>query len=328
MNDTVHVPVMVDEVAAALEPRDGEVMVDGTFGGGGYTGALLKAAGCIVYGIDRDPTAIARGAEMAKRFNNRLTLVHGQFGSMQELLSARGVEAVDGIALDIGISSDQVDEAERGFSFQKDGPLDMRMGGTGISAAGVVNSHSEQALAGILYVLGEEQRAHQIARAIIAARAKAPITRTLELANICTRAIGRAANGLHPATRTFQALRIYVNDELGELARGLSAAEHLLKPGGRLAVVSFHSLEDRMVKRFLSERSGKVSRGSRHLPGANSAPLASFELRSRRAITPSRLEISHNMRARSAKLRSAIRTSAPVIPFDAIKAGVLPEIRA
>lgn len=328
MNDTVHVPVMVDEVVAALAPRDGEIMVDGTFGGGGYTRALLNAANCTVYGIDRDPHAIARGGEMSQRFNNRLTLVHGQFGSMQDLLSARGIEAVDGIALDLGISSDQVDEADRGFSFQKDGPLDMRMGGTGISAAGVVNTYSEQALAGLLYVLGEEQKAHQISRAIVAARAKTPITRTLELANICSKAIGRAANGIHPATRTFQALRIYVNDELGELARGLSAAEHLLKPGGRIAVVSFHSLEDRMVKRFLAERSGKVSRGSRHLPGSNSAPMASFDLKSRKSITPSKIEISRNPRARSAKLRTAIRTSAPVIPFDAIKAGVLPEIHA
>lgn len=327
MNGSAHVPVLLDEVVAALTPRDGEVMVDGTFGGGGYTSALLKAANCSIYGIDRDPAALQRGAEMVARFQGRLTLIAGQFGSMQDLLLARGVEAVDGVALDVGLSSDQIEEAERGFSFQKDGPLDMRMGSTGISAAGIVNTYSEQALAGILYVFGEEQKSHAIARAIVKARANAPITRTSELANICARVLGRAGNGLHPATRTFQALRIYVNDELGELARGLAAAEQLLKPGGRLAVVSFHSLEDRMVKRFLAERSGQVSRGSRHLPAAAKAPMASFELRSRRAVTAGRVELSRNPRARSAKLRAAIRTSAPAIPFDAIKAGVLPELR-
>lgn len=328
MSESVHLPVMVEEVVAALAPRDGEVLVDGTFGGGGYSSAMLALANCSVIGIDRDPAAIERGKQFLLRFPQRLTLIHGTFGAMQDLLAGRDVTVVDGVALDLGISSDQVDEAERGFSFQKDGPLDMRMGGTGISAAGVVNTYSEQALTGILYALGEELKAKSIARAIVAARAREPITRTSELANICARAIGRAANGLHPATRTFQALRIYINDELGELARGLSAAEHLLKPGGRLAVVSFHSLEDRMVKRFLSERSGRVSRGSRHLPGANSAPPASFESASKRAVTPSKAEISRNPRARSAKLRSAIRTSAPVIPFDAIGSGVLPEVRA
>jgi 16S rRNA (cytosine1402-N4)-methyltransferase len=328
MNGSVHLPVMLDEVVAALSPRDGEVMVDGTFGGGGYTNALLKAANCSVYAIDRDPSAFQHAAEMVKKYQSRLMLVGGQFGSMQDLLAAKGVSAVDGIALDIGVSSDQLEQAERGFSFQLDGPLDMRMGSTGISAAGIVNTYSEQALAGILYGYGEEQRSHAVARAIVAARAKAPITRTLELANICQRVLGRAANGIHPATRTFQALRIYVNDELGELGRGLAAAEQILKPGGRLAVVSFHSLEDRMVKRFFAERSGRVSQGSRHSPAAAKTNAASFELRSKRAITATRAEIMRNPRARSAKLRAAIRTSAPVIPFDAIKAGVLPEVRA
>jgi len=328
MNGSAHLPVLRDEVVEALAPRDGEIFVDGTFGGGGYSTALLETARCSVYGIDRDPAAIARGAALATRFAGRLTLIQGTFGSMSELMSERGVSAVDGIALDIGVSSDQIDQAERGFSFQKDGPLDMRMGGTGISAAGIVNTYSEQQLAGILYVFGEEHKSHAIARAIVAARARAPIARTLELASICSRVLGRANDGLHPATRTFQALRIYVNDELGELARGLAAAEQLLKPGGRLAVVSFHSLEDRMVKRFLAERSGKSAGGSRHLPAALASPTASFELKSRRAITATRAEISRNPRARSAKLRAAIRTSAPVIPFDAIKAGVLPEMHA
>jgi 16S rRNA (cytosine1402-N4)-methyltransferase len=320
---------MLPEVVAALSPRDGEVMVDGTFGGGGYARALLKAARCSVVGIDRDPAAIERAAAIQREFPGRLTLVNGTFGAMHELLAARDIDGVDGIALDLGMSSDQLETAERGFSFQLDGPLDMRMGSTGISAAGIVNTYSEQALAGILYVYGEEERSHAIARAVVAARAKGPITRTLELANICAKAIGRGANGIHPATRTFQALRIYVNDELGELARGLSAAEQLLKPGGRLAVVSFHSLEDRMVKRFLQERSGRVVHASRHLPPAPQVgPTASFEVSSRRAITPGKAETARNPRARSAKLRAAVRTSAPAIPFDAIKAGVLPEVRA
>lgn len=326
MNGSVHLPVLCAEVLEALGPRDGDVLVDGTFGGGGYSTALLEAAKCSVYGIDRDPSAILRGAELAARFAGRLTLIHGTFGSMDALMSERGVEALDGVALDIGVSSDQIDEAERGFSFQKDGPLDMRMGGTGISAAGIVNTYSEEALAGILYVFGEEHKSRQIARAIVAARARAPIARTSELAAICMRVLGRSNDGTNPATRTFQALRIYVNDELGELARGLAAAEQLLKPGGRLAVVSFHSLEDRMIKRFLSERSGRVAGGSRHLPAAAKGPAASFDLKTRQAITASRAEISRNPRARSAKLRAAVRTSAPVIPFDAIKAGVLPEM--
>jgi 16S rRNA (cytosine1402-N4)-methyltransferase len=328
VNGSVHLPVLCAEVLEALAPRDGEVMIDGTFGGGGYSKAILEAARCSVFGIDRDPAAIARGETLVAQFAGRLTLIQGTFGAMGELMSARGIQAVDGVALDIGVSSDQIDEAERGFSFQKDGPLDMRMGGTGISAAGVVNTYSEEALAGILYVYGEEHKSRQIARAIVASRARAPIARTLELASICTRVLGRGGDGVHPATRTFQALRIYVNDELGELARGLAAAEHLLKPGGRLAVVSFHSLEDRMIKRFLAERSGKVAGGSRHLPAAAKGPSASFDLKTRQAVTAGRAELARNPRARSAKLRSAVRTSAPVIPFDAIKAGVLPEVRA
>ncbi len=329
MSDTWHIPVLLEEVVASLAPREGEVIVDGTFGGGGYARAILRAAKCAVIGIDRDPSAIERGREISREFPHRLTLIQGQFGHMQELLAAQGIDAVDAIVLDLGVSSFQLDEAERGFSFQSDGPLDMRMGSTGISAAGIVNSYSEQALAGIFYVYGEEDRSHAIARAIVAARAKAPITRTLELANICAKAIGRPPNGINPATRTFQALRIYVNDELGELARALAAAEQLLKPGGRLVIVSFHSLEDRMVKRFFTERSGHVAQASRHMPVANLAgPTASFELKVKRAVVPGKAETSRNPRSRSAKLRVGVRTSAPAIPFDAIKAGVLPEVRA
>ena len=312
---------MLQEVVEALAPRDGDVMVDGTFGGGGYTRALLKAARCSVIGIDRDPAAIERAAALVREFPGRLTLVNGTFGSMLELLAARGVEAVDGIALDLGLSSDQLEEGERGFSFQLDGPLDMRMGPTGISAAGIVNTYGEQALAGLLYAYGEEERSHAIARAIVAARAKAPLTRTLELANICAKAIGRAANGIHPATRTFQALRIYVNDELGELARGLSAAEQLLKPGGRLAVVSFHSLEDRMVKQFFVTRADALGRGSRHMPDTPPERAPSFALERKRATAPSDEEVAVNPRARSASLRWAVRTDAPA--WDELEAPAL-----
>lgn len=328
MNGTVHMPVLLQEVVSALSPREGEVFVDGTFGGGSYTRAILRSARCSVFGLDRDPLAIERGKEVVREFPGRLTLVNGTFGSMQDLLATHGVEAVDGIVLDLGVSSDQLEVAERGFSFQNDGPLDMRMGNTGISAAGIVNTYSEQALAGIIYVFGEEDRANSVARAIVAARGKTELTRTGELASLCARAVGRSPNGIHPATRTFQALRIYVNDELGELARGLAAAEALLKPGGRLVVVSFHSLEDRMVKRFLAERCGKPSQGSRHLPVSPvKSATASFDACSKRAVTATREELQRNARSRSAKLRSAVRTGGPAIPFDAIKAGVLPEVR-
>jgi 16S rRNA (cytosine1402-N4)-methyltransferase len=329
MNDTVHIPVLLAEVIEALQPFDGQVIVDGTFGGGGYSRALLRRARCSVYGIDRDPAAMERGKEFIREFPGRLTLINGSFGSMQDLLAGHDVDAVDAIVLDLGVSSFQLEEAERGFSFQNDGPLDMRMGASGISAEGIVNTFSEQALAGILYAYGEEERANAVARAIVAARAKGPITRTLELANICSKAVGRFANGIHPATRTFQALRIYVNDELGELTRALAAAERMLKPGGRLAVVSFHSLEDRIVKQFLAERSGKIAHASRHMPVAPvKEASASFQLEVKRAVGPSKAELARNPRSRSAKLRSAVRTAAAAIPYDAIKAGVLPEVRA
>jgi len=328
MNETMHLPVLMAEVLEALAPRDGETIVDGTFGGGGYTRAILRAANCKVIGFDRDPAAIARGKEIVREFPGRLALINGTFGAMREMLTAQGVEAVDGIVLDLGVSSDQLEVAERGFSIQHDGPLDMRMGDTGISAAGVVNSYSEQALAGIIYVYGEELKANAVARAIVAARGRSEITRTGELASICARAVGRLASGIHPATRTFQALRIYVNDELGELARGLNAAEALLKPGGRLVIVSFHSLEDRMVKRFLAERCGRTAQGSRHLPVSPEKVQASFDACARKAVTASQDELQRNARSRSAKLRFATRTRQPAIPFDAIRAGVLPEVRA
>jgi 16S rRNA (cytosine1402-N4)-methyltransferase len=306
-----HRPVLLAVVLATLRPADGETHIDGTFGGGGYSEALLGAAASRVYAIDRDPDAIAAGAEIAARFPGRLTLIPGHFGDMAGLLGAHGVKRVDGIALDLGVSSMQLGEAPRGFSFRLDGPLDMRMDKTGPSAADVVNTLPEEQLAEIIAAYGEERFARRIARAIVAARAKAPITRTLQLAEIVRSAMPAAArrahDGIDPATRTFQALRIHVNDELGEIDRGLEAAEALLAPGGRLAVVTFHSLEDRKVKTFLAARSGRAPRVSRHLPEAEAKP-ATFRLLG--SVKPKPEEIARNPRARSARLRAAERTDA------------------
>ncbi len=301
-----HVPVMLPEVLEALAPRDGGIYVDGTFGRGGYSRALLEAAACRVYGIDRDPDAIAAGRALAQEFAPRLKLIEGRFGALDRLVPE---PAVDGVTLDLGLSSPQIETAERGFSFRAEGPLDMRMERQGPSAAEVVNGLSEQDLADLLWRYGEERRARQVARALVEARKKKPISGTLELAEIVRRVVRPAKDGLDPATRTFQALRIYVNDELGELARGLAAAERLLAPGGRLAVVAFHSLEDRLVKDFLAARSG--GRGtSRHLPEQAAAP-ATFRALARRARRPSEAEARANPRARSARLRAAERTETP-----------------
>jgi 16S rRNA (cytosine1402-N4)-methyltransferase len=306
---SAHVPVMLEEVVEALRPRDRAIYVDGTFGGGGYSEALLSRADCTVYGIDRDAAAIARGQGLAERYAGRLTLIHGRFSEMDELLATHGVTQADGVALDLGVSSFQLDEAERGFSFGSDGPLDMRMNDReGATAADLVNTLPESELADILFRYGEEKRARAVARAIVAAR---PIARTLELANIVERVVGRGAQRIHPATRTFQALRIAVNDELGELERGLDAAERVLKPEGRLAVVSFHSLEDRIVKQFLAERSGRVSQGSRHAPARAQAEEATFRQPGKNPVPPTDAEIRVNPRARSARLRTAVRTIAP-----------------
>ena len=303
-----HVPVMLEEVMAVLGPRDDGIYVDGTFGGGGYSAALLARAKCRVYGIDRDPEAIARGHEMARRYDGRLTLIHGRFSEMDTLLEARGVARADGIALDIGVSTFQFDDGGRGFSFSSDGPLDMRMDSSGgETAANLINSLPEDDLVGILHRYGEERRARSLARAIVAAR---PITRTQELAEIAERVVGRGAQKIHPATRTFQALRIAVNDELGELERGLETAERVLKPQGRLAVVSFHSLEDRIVKQFLAERSGRIARGSRHVPEVRSAHAPTFIAAGKNPQTPTAEEVRANPRARSARLRAAERTAA------------------
>jgi 16S rRNA (cytosine1402-N4)-methyltransferase len=306
-----HVPVLLAEIVAALSPRDGAFYVDGTFGLGGYSRALLEAARCKVCGIDRDPRAIAAGAALAAQHPGRLELLNGRFGDMERLLAARGVTQVDGVALDIGVSSPQIDEPARGFSFRSDGPLDMRMGADGPTAADVVNSADEATLADIIERYGEERFARRIARAIVAARATAPITRTIQLAEIVRGVVRRTADGIDPATRTFQALRIYVNDEIGELQRGLAAAERLLVPGGRLAVVSFHSLEDREVKSFLKRRSGSDGGVSRHLPAPGKQRAPSFALLTRRAVRPADDEIATNPRARSARLRAAERTAAP-----------------
>jgi 16S rRNA (cytosine1402-N4)-methyltransferase len=300
------------EVLRLLSPRDGGVYVDGTYGAGGYSHAILESADCRVWGIDRDPRAIADGAAQARRFAGRLKLIEGRFGEMHRLLADNGVKAADGIALDLGVSSMQIDEATRGFSFRADGPLDMRMGGQGPTAADLVNGLSEEELADIIFRYGEERRARAIARAILRRRSLAPITRTGELADIVRGVVGkRRGDQSDPATRTFQALRIAVNDELGELASGLAAAEALLAPGGRLAVVSFHSLEDRQVKAFLRERTGHMPHASRHLPEAAPGRTPSFRRCPGDEATPSADEISGNPRARSARLRGAERSEAP-----------------
>jgi 16S rRNA (cytosine1402-N4)-methyltransferase len=298
---------MLAEVLEAVAPRDGAHYVDGTFGGGGYARGLLNAADCFVLGIDRDPDAIARGRELAARYSGRLAVVQGRFSEMDSLLAQANGTQTDGVVLDLGVSSFQFDEPERGFSFREDGPLDMRMSKTGPSATDLVNTADEKTLTDIIRRLGEERQARRIARAIIAAR---PLTRTRELAEVVAKALGPAAlrQPIHPATRTFQALRIYVNDELGELERGLVAAERVLKTGGRLAVVAFHSLEDRIVKRFLAERS-RAPTTSRHAPEAKASHKQTFRLVWSRARRPGDDEVARNPRARSARLRAAERTA-------------------
>jgi len=300
-----HLPVMLKEVLAMLAPKDGEHYVDGTFGGGGYTRAILEAADCRVLGIDRDPDAIARGQELVARFGGRLTLMQGEFSQVRSLL---GGARTNGIVLDLGVSSFQFDEPARGFSFRADGPLDMRMSRDGMSAAEFVNTADEPTLTHVIGRLGEEKNARRIARAIIAAR---PLHTTAELAELVTTVQGPAAArfAIHPATRTFQALRIHVNDELGELTRGLEASKDALAPDGRLVVVAFHSLEDRIVKQFLSAHGTAAPRSSRHAPDMRRGG-ASFRLLTRRPLTPGDAEIQSNPRARSARLRAAIRIAA------------------
>ena len=335
---TRHIPVLLSEVVECLAPGDGQLIIDATFGAGGYSRAILEAADCRVLAFDRDITAVRAAAEICQQFTNRLGVVNQPFSRMEDFArieeTANGQPLIegpfaDGVVLDIGVSSMQLDQAERGFSFQSDGPLDMRMsaavdpltGGaaqTGQSAADFLNAADEAAIANVIYTYGEEKKSRWIARAIVKARTEKPLTRTLELADVVLRVFhGRKIDGRHPATRTFQALRIYINDELGELAQALAAAERILKPGGRLAVVTFHSLEDRIVKRFLTARTGKESKGSRHLPEVSiKSREPSFRFLNARPLTPSKGELAVNPRARSARLRFAIRTGAEPWPLD------------
>lgn len=303
-----HLPVMLAEVLEALNPRDGGCYIDGTFGGGGYTKAILDAADCRVMGIDRDPAAVKRGEALAAQYPGRFTIVHGTFSGMDEYLDQAAFDHVDGVVLDLGVSSYQFDEPERGFSFRADGPLDMRMASEGMSAADVVNTEDERKIAEILLRYGEEHKARSIARAIVRAR---PITRTAQLADLIAQVMGPKARAaaIHPATRSFQALRIYVNDELGELERAMESATRALSPGGRLVVVSFHSLEDRIVKKFLQKQSGAAPRVSRHAP-ALAPDVQHYRLLQRAPLIPGDTEISKNPRARSAKLRAAERLAA------------------
>jgi len=306
VTDAPHIPVLLDEVLDALAIQPGETHVDGTFGAGGYTRAML-GAGAAVTAFDRDPTAIANGARLVAESDGKLTLIHAPFSRLAEELDARGLAPVDGVVLDIGVSSMQLDQAERGFSFQQDGPLDMRMAGEGMSAADWLNSADEGAIADVLFHLGEEPRARRVAKFIVEAR---PLTRTSELAAVVRRALGhRPHDKKDPATRTFQAVRIHINRELDELTDVLSAAERVLKPGGRLVVVSFHSLEDRLVKRFFRERSGSTPAGSRHRPAVGPRAEPSFETPAK-AVRPGEAELVRNPRARSATLRAARRTGA------------------
>ena len=308
-----HVPVLLDQVLAHLRPEDDEIHIDGTFGAGGYTRAILEAADCHVLAIDRDRQAIADGVDMVVDYSPRLTLVEGRFADMASIAAGVGLSEVNGIVLDIGVSSMHLDEAARGFSFMRDGPLDMRMSQGGVSAADVLASLDEGELADIFYYLGEERRARAIARAIVKTRQKEPLKRTGQLADLIAGVLGRRpSDPKHPATRCFQALRIYVNDELGQLSDALIAAEGLLKPSGRLVVVTFHSLEDRIVKRFFATRCGKVDRGSRHMPQKNCPEKPpSFQFVNRRPVSPETGEVSLNARARSARLRAVRRTDAP-----------------
>jgi 16S rRNA (cytosine1402-N4)-methyltransferase len=301
-----HEPVLLNEVVEGLAIVPGETLVDGTFGAGGYTRALLGRGAGRVIGFDRDPDAIAKGPSLVP--DPRLTLIEERFSQMDRVLADRGLLPVDGIALDIGVSSMQLDQSERGFSFSNDGPLDMRMSQSGESAADFLNHADEAEIARVLKEYGEEPRARAVARAIVAAR---PLTRTAELAAVVRRALGyRQGQKSDPATRTFQAIRIHLNAELDELEQGLRAAERSLRPGGRLAVVTFHSLEDRIVKRFLRTRSGATPAGSRHRPLAAAGPAPTFE-QIAKPVSPSEAELARNPRARSARLRTAIRTAAP-----------------
>ncbi len=312
-----HIPVLGSEAIELLRPRDGGIYLDATFGAGGYSRAILDIAGTRVIGIDRDRTAISGGFDLVDQSAGRLTLVEDRFSNLAEICVAQGLSSVDGVVMDVGVSSMQLDQAERGFSFRMAGPLDMRMGHDGPTAADVIAVASEADLANIIYIFGEERYSRPVAKAIVAARKEAPIQTTKALADIVSTVVWPKPGEIHPATRTFQALRIFVNQELDELHLALAAAERVLKPGGRLVVVSFHSLEDRIVKNFLGER-GKAGGGSRHLPEMAQA-VPSFQILTKRPVTPGEAEVSANPRSRSAKLRAAERITA-----RAHAAGALP----
>lgn len=304
-----HIPVLGREAVALLAPRDGGIYIDATFGAGGYSRSILDHAHSRVIGIDRDRTAIAGGFALVEQSGGRLTLVEDRFSNLVDICAAQGTGPVDGVVMDVGVSSMQIDEPARGFSFRAEGPLDMRMGHDGPTAADVVAKASEADLANIIYIFGEERHSRAVARAIVAARNTARIATTRDLVEIVSKVVWAKPGEIHPATRTFQALRIFVNEELDELITALAAAERVLTPGGRLVVVSFHSLEDRIVKNFMAERA-KVSGGSRHLPEtAQAAPR--FTLLTKRPVTAADEEVRSNPRARSAKLRGAQRTDAP-----------------
>jgi len=304
-----HIPVLLAEVLHMLAPQSREVILDGTFGGGGYARALLEAAPCTLWALDRDADAIARGAALAAEFPGRLHLIEGRFGDMMALLVERGVALLDGVVLDLGVSSFQIDTPGRGFSFRFDGPLDMRMGQSGPTAADLVNTLAEAELADLIWEFGEERFSRRVARAIVKARTETPFTTTLQLAEVIRRSVPRDPSGIHGATRSFQALRISVNNELGEIERALGQAMQLLAPGGRLVIVSFHSLEDRLVKRAFQKASGRTPNTSRHDPSMLMAPrvAAPFHLLTPRSIRPGAAETAANPRARSAHLRALQR---------------------
>lgn len=319
-----HIPVLLHPIMAAIAPVTG-VWLDGTFGAGGYSRALLDAGAARVLAIDRDPDVFTRAESWSAQYGERLVLISGEFARLDTLAEARGALPLDGVVLDIGVSSMQIDQADRGFSFMADGPLDMRMSQTGLSAADIVNTCDEGVLADILFQYGEERASRRIARRITEARKSAPITTTRALAQLVESCLPRPKPGqVHPATRSFQALRIAVNDELQQLVNGLEAAERALKSGGILAVVTFHSLEDRIVKRFMQARSGDAPRGNRFAPEAQ-AEEPRFERLTRKAIGPDDAELAANPRARSAKLRLARRTGAAAGPVDAHDIG-LPDL--
>jgi 16S rRNA (cytosine1402-N4)-methyltransferase len=317
-----HIPVLAATAIEWLAVRSGGTYLDATFGGGGYTRAILQTSGARVIAIDRDCDAVAAGAALEREAQGRLTLTEGLFSDLDAIAARHGVSGLDGVVFDVGVSSMQIDNAGRGFSFRLDGPLDMRMGGSGMSAADVVARASERQLATIIAVLGEERHARAIARAMVKVRAERPIETTRALADLVAKVVWSRDSTIHPATRTFQALRIFVNDELGELVRGLHAAERALKPSGRLVVVAFHSLEDRIAKSFLTTRSRAPS-SSRHRPQPTALP-PNFRVLTRHPLTPDEAEVEANPRARSAKLRAAERTDAP--PLSATNETLLPPL--